>query len=222
VPDTYAQQGVNWQIESGNGTGVGPGGVHPLAFTTSNGTTDIAQDVFYANPLTPTTFAFSASLASRGIALDNATPTSVVNESQWWVPVKDMTTCQAVDATPIGAIASYPTLEGDTLDHDVTMSIDPTIRPTLSWSVDAAADAFNVAVDEVEVDAGMTTLVRTATVFTNTPQLRFEPGTFVSGHHYVIVINAQVGSPGAAMGDFTAFAYPFGISTTFSHLVSIE
>jgi hypothetical protein len=178
--------------------------------------------VTYGNPF-PTGAVAEASVFQQYVVQGPSSSVAVTNGTFALLPITDPTCSNPVDFTPTIAIASHPVLDQTVLDRDVKLTIDPTERPSVTWSVaaDGPHDMFIVQILELLPSGGIL-LVPRAQVTTLAPPALFEPGVLVAGHTYVILVGGVVGLPGAAAGDFATFAYPFQRSFTFSHIVTIQ
>jgi hypothetical protein len=215
----------SWAIFAMPTPDLGTGGSSLLAFSTDGLTTDTMADVTIGNPfdghalgmylVVDSVRPVFAPGAMKGIDFPNATFHTI----RVTAPCPTSSTILGMVALP-----RQPTLDSAALDTDgLSVDLDRTRPAVVGWTVDDRNyDAFRVDLYELSVDAsGKTKPTVTAQIWTTQPQAAVDPALLEMGKTYVITVQAELGYPGAATGDFRTVTFPAAFSELTSHTFTI-
>jgi hypothetical protein len=201
-----ASTAVLWEIAAVPPTEVNPDVLFPLAYSSM----DVSGSGGYVNPfdgMTPYLAAVVASDSPKSVQTFVATP--AINSC-----TSPTTIAADLVQIPIGI-----SVGGDALATDgQTIAADRTKPVTVKWT--AASGAADYYVTQV-VETGATKTLR-ATYVSTTPAISIDAALFAPGAAYYLVIEAHVGTPNAATGDFAMIGSTFAVGRRTTRVFQIQ
>jgi hypothetical protein len=111
----------------------------------------------------------------------------------------------------VGVISNV-TLSGTSLGSDLTpVTLDPIAAAEVTWDVASGSfDWYQVLVVELVASNLVTEGIYVDSITTVVPHATIQADLLRPGHIYAFLIQANLGTPGAAQGDFATSTYPAG------------
>ena len=214
----------DWILQAVPAIDVGPVGPITVAFHSEVTTTPTDVDVVvqYANPFPGHEVLGSVgALAQRPLSHPAAVaPIPLPFGERTYVRAQP---CPAT--TTVEPFQGYPgTMSIDDVQigasDGATLLVQPNRRPTLSWTLLAAGpvDLTYVTVYRVEAPGGTTVLTPLKRYITTTRSASLDTDILGPGDYFVLRLDAVVGFPAAAQGDFSVTSYPFSNATQWSRM----
>jgi hypothetical protein len=219
----------DWLVQAVPAKSNGPTGTITLAFHGESTTTptDRTTDVQYHNPfLGHQVLASIGSLAQRVIKHPAATIGIALSFGERIyvdpLPCPMTTTVEPFQGYP-GSVSIDGVQLGSSDGADVVIAPNEPVE--MSWTLLAPGpvDLSSALIYRVEtsLDGVKTVLTPVTRFLTTSRSVTLRAGVLSSFDYYVVRIDAIVGYPGAASGDFRTIAYPFSIATQWSRMFRV-
>lgn len=217
-----------WAVYAVPRLDVGPDVGLSIAYATLGGASiaNTLEDVHALNPFNGHALVVGTTVyVQRSVTGPGAASSALLtHESVHWAPATEGCAAPSTVGGRV-AVPLAPSLDSRALmTDDTAISIDRSALVPLTWSLTSGAvDRYRIRLLEIGVGTmGETTFAVRGGWVTVSPGVAIDPALLETDRTYVFSVTAELGFPGAAVGDFGTIGYPHGHVTIHTPTFRID